>query len=130
MARGNDFRQGSAAEPSAYTQILAMRSRDDLLRLLRWSGLAIWAVVGAPVLLVRLTHPGRGLSSGMAAWTAAFALFGVALVWNTSLRRRPAQPRSAVLAAAQSIAALSLMALPQCFGLEGVLLVLVAFELG
>src|SRR5215470_17122808 len=109
MAQGNDFRQGSAAEPSAYTQLLAMRSRDDLLRLLRWGGLAIWAVVGAPVLLVRLTHPRADFSPALAAWVAAFALFGTALAWNTS-RRQPAQALGVLLAAVQSAAALSLMA--------------------
>jgi signal transduction histidine kinase len=107
-----------------------MRPRDDLLRLLRWGGYAIWAVVGAPVILFRLTQPRGTLSPALAAWAAAFALFGAALAWSTSRRRRPAQSLGVVLAAVQSIAALSLMALPQCFGLEGTLLVLVSFELG
>lgn len=106
-----------------------MMPRNDLLRLLRWGGFAIWAVVGAPVVLFQLTHIRRGLSLPVVAWVAAFALFGIALAASTS--RRPLDPgRRLLLAALQAAAALSLMALPQCFGLEGALLVVVAFEIG
>jgi len=104
-----------------------MTPRDDLRRLLRWGGLALWAVVGVPVLLFQLAR-GR-FSISLAGWVAAFALFGVALAWITSRQRRLHRPLHLLLAS-QSIAALFLMALPQCFGLEGALLVLVAFELG
>ena len=107
-----------------------MTPRDDLFRLLRWGGFAIWAVVGAPIVFFQLTHSRRGLSVPLAAWAAAFLLFGVALAWSTSRRRRLDLRLRLVLAAVQAMAALSLMVLPQCFGLEGALLVLVAFELG
>ncbi|HTD52068.1 MAG TPA: sensor histidine kinase [Thermoanaerobaculia bacterium] len=108
-----------------------MTSRDDLRRLLRWGGFAIWAVVGLPVVFFELSAPSRGRpSAAFAAWAASFALFGIALALNTSRRRHLDRAGSLALAAGQAAAALSLMALPPCFGLEGALLVLVAFQLG
>ncbi len=108
-----------------------MTSRDDLRRLLRWGGFAIWAVVGVPILLFQLGAPSRGrVSAPLVAWAAAFALFGVALALNTSRRRRLDTRGALLLAAGQAAAAFCLMALPPCFGLEGALLVLVAFQLG
>jgi signal transduction histidine kinase len=108
-----------------------MTSRDDLRRLLRWGGFAIWAVVGVPVLFFELGAQSLGhLSAPFSAWAASFALFGIALALNTSRRHHLDRAGSLVLAAGQSAAAFSLMALPPCFGLEGALLVLVAFQLG
>ncbi|HEX7253783.1 MAG TPA: sensor histidine kinase [Thermoanaerobaculia bacterium] len=126
----HDFRQGSAPRPAPILAFAAMTPRDDLRRLLRWGGFAIWAVVGAPVLLFRIARVRGGLSLSLGAWILAFALFGLALAWNTSRRRRPGPALGVGIAALQTIAALSMMALPQCFGLEGMLLVLVAFQLG
>lgn len=108
-----------------------MTPRDDLRRLLRWGGFAIWAVVGLPVLFSVLGPPSRErLSTPLSAWAASFVLFGVALALNTSRRHRDDRTASLALAAGQSAAAFCLMALPPCFGLEGALLVLVAFQLG
>lgn len=108
-----------------------MTSRDDLRRLLRWGGFTIWAVVGLPILFFQLSTPSRGrVSVPLIAWAAAFALFGVALAFNTSRRRRLDTRGARILAAGQAAAAFCLMALPPCFGLEGALLVLVAFQLG
>jgi len=107
-----------------------MTSRDDLRRLLRWGGFAIWAVVGLPVVFFELSAHPRGSSAPFAAWVASFALSGIALALNTSRRRHLDRAGSLALAAGQAAAALSLMALPPCFGLEGALLVLVAFQLG
>jgi signal transduction histidine kinase len=108
-----------------------MTSRDDLRRLLRWGGFAIWAVVGLPVLVFELgAQSRRQLSAPFFAWAASFVLFGIALALNTSRRQHLDRAGSLALAAGQAAAALSLMALPPCFGLEGALLVLVAFQLG
>jgi signal transduction histidine kinase len=108
-----------------------MTSRDDLRRLLRWGGFAIWAVVGVPILLFQLRAPSRvRLSGPLVAWATAFALFGVALALSTSRSRRLDTQGALLLAAGQAAAAFCLMALPPCFGLEGALLVLVAFQLG
>jgi signal transduction histidine kinase len=108
-----------------------MTPRDDLRRLLRWGGFAIWALVGAPVFL-RLLAPSASSrpAAPFLAWAASYALFGIALLLATSRRREVGRAGALVLAAGQSAAVFSLMALPTCFGLEGSLLVLVAFQLG
>jgi len=107
-----------------------MTSRDDLRRLLRWGGFAIWTVVGVPVLLFQFrAPPGSHPLAPLVAWVAAYALFGLALVLNTS-RRHTDRAGALGLVAGQSAAVFCLMALPPCFGLEGALLVLVAFQLG
>ena len=109
-----------------------MTFRDDYRRLLRSGGFAIWAAVGLPVLVFQFSKPPTLRQAlPVAAWTASFLLFGVAFWLATSRRRGESQRAgSLALAAGQSAAVLSLVALPSCFGLEGALLVLVALELG
>src|SRR5450432_2239827 len=125
------FGRGAAVGQRLYSIPSVMTPRDDLRRLLRWGGFAIWAVVGLPVLFSVLGSPSRErLSTPLSAWAASFVLFGVALALNTSQRHRDDRTASLALAAGQSAAAFCLMALPPCFGLEGALLVLVAFQLG
>lgn len=117
--------------PGAYTRFRAMTSRDDLRRLLRRGGIAIWAVVGVPVLFFHAAELGAGRPPvEVSAWLAAFAIFGLSLALQTSSRRAPDRAGGLALAAGQAVAAFCMMALPPCFGLEGALLVLVAFQLG
>ena len=104
----------------------------DYPRFLRIAGLAIWAVVGLPVLATSRTIRALGASNvSFAAWAAAFVLFGAAFL-RTSAAARSAEdrPGTLVLLAAQAAAVLALVALPPCYGLEGALLVLVALQLG
>ncbi len=109
-----------------------MTYRDDYRRLLRSGGFAVWAAVGLPVFVAQFRPP-QGWRFGLpvAAWIASFLLFGVAF-WLATSRRRGGPDRAGGLglAAGQSAAVLSLVALPPCFGLEGSLLVLVALQLG
>jgi signal transduction histidine kinase len=106
-----------------------MRFPDAYRRLLRSGGLVIWAAVGLPVLLSELLSPARkadGIS--LAAWGASFLLFGVAFRRATLGGSDRAGAIGMVIG--QSVAVLSLLALPTCFGLEAALLVLVALQLG
>ena len=104
--------------------------RDDYRRLLRVLGLAIWIVVGLPVIAGQLLAASRGHHPVLlAAWFAAYLLFALAFGLATSRGRRD-RAGSLGLLAGQAAAVLVLVALPPCFGLEGALLVLVAFELG
>ena len=107
-----------------------MLFRDDYRRLLRRGGLAVWAAVGFPVLITQLLAPSRTRDvAALAAWAAALLLFGIAFERATA--RRGSDRRGALaLVAGQTAAVLALVALPPCFGLEGVLLVLVALQLG
>ncbi len=107
-----------------------MGLRDGYGRFLRRAGLTIWIAVGLPVFAFRLPpDPGRPLGP-LAAWTAAYLLFGLAFLLATGRRRESDGPALLELIAGQTLAVYSLVALPPCFGLEGALLVLVALQLG
>ncbi len=109
----------------------SMLFRDDYRRLLRRGGIALWAAVGLPVIALQLLGPARGGSPlALAAWIAAFLLFGAAFVLATSRRGEPDRAGVVGLVSGQTAAVLALVALPPCFGLEGALLVLVALQLG
>ena len=110
-----------------------MLYREDYRRLLRSGGLAVWLAVGLPVVVLQLLFPVRGrdaLALTSVAWVAALLLF-LAAFWRATARR-PAEDRNDVLllVAAEAAAVFALVALPPCFGLEGALLVLAAFQLG
>lgn len=110
-----------------------MLFRDDYRRQLRRGGLAVWAAVGFPVLITELLASSRlrdaTAITALAAWAAALLLFGIAFERATA--RRGSDRRGAIaLVAGQTAAVLALVALPPCFGLEGILLVLVALQLG
>jgi signal transduction histidine kinase len=105
-------------------------------RFLRAAGISAWIASGVPAVLMVLglvpEEWGRfALSPGrFAVWAAAATLFGVAF-WTTSgLAGRERAPRSApYLLLAQSAAGLGMFALV-CTGLETMLLVVVAAQLG
>ena len=108
-----------------------MLQRDDYRRLLRRGGFAVWAAVGLPPLALQVLDPPRGQDLfAIGAWIVSLLLFGLAFA--TATARRPEADRAGALAlsAGQAAAVLSLVALPPCFGLEGMLLVLVAIQLG
>lgn len=129
--RRHDFRQGRSPAPSAYTEKTPMLYRDDYRRLLRRGGFAVWAAVGLPVLALQLSAPPHDRDAlGLAAWIAALLLFGAAFGMATARRGESGRTGALALAAGQTAAVLALVALPPCFGLEGVLLVLVALQLG
>jgi signal transduction histidine kinase len=101
-------------------------------RLLRRGGVAVWLAVGLPVVAFAALLPrnDRDLVPTV-AWVASWLLFGAAFVLATRRRVGPERrAESLALAAGESAAVLSLVALPPCFGLEGSLLVLVALQLG
>jgi len=101
-------------------------------RLLRGGGVAVWLAVGLPVVAFAALFPrnDRELVPTV-AWVASWLLFGAAFVLATRRRVGPERrAESLALAAGESAAVLSLVALPPCFGLEGSLLVLVALQLG
>lgn len=108
-----------------------MTYRDDYRRLLRVGGLAIWAAVGIPVIVLSsFRHPRHPLL--YLAWVGALLVYAAAFWRATAARRRDATGRAGplTLAAIESASVLVLMALPPCFGLEGALLVVVALQLG
>jgi len=101
-------------------------------RLLRGGGVAVWLAVGLPVVAFAALFPrnDRELVPTV-AWVASWLLFGAAFVLATRRRVGPERrAESLSLAAGESAAVLSLVALPPCFGLEGSLLMLVALQLG
>jgi signal transduction histidine kinase len=100
-------------------------------RLLRRGGVAVWLAVGLPVVAFAAFFPrnDRDLVPTL-AWVASWLLFGAAFVLVTGWHPTASRRESLALAAGQSAAVLSLVALPPCFGLEGSLLVLVALQLG
>lgn len=111
--------------------VRGMLYREDYRRLLRSGGLAVWLGVGLPVLALQVLAPPRARDAmGLAAWIASLVLF-LAAFWRATARR-PAGERSRVLPliAAEAAAVFALVALPPCFGLEGALLVIAAFQLG
>jgi signal transduction histidine kinase len=86
-------------------------------RLIGIAGLITWLMVGLPAFIY---HGGAALSYGR--WLVAFLLFGI--LFAADLRR----PRLLFLAG-ESLAAIALVLL-RCNGYEGVLLALVAMQLG
>jgi len=108
-----------------------MTYRDDYRRLLRAGGFAIWAAVGLPVVVLSSTRPIRHPLLYL-AWVGALLVYALAFWRATAPRERGAGGRGVTLAlaAVESAAALALMALPPCFGLEGALLVVVSLQLG
>ncbi len=110
-----------------------MLYREDYRRLLRTGGVAVWLAVGIPVVVLQLLGPWRTRDEfALAAWIAALLLFGVAF-WRATSRRpagRGAVAEVLLLVAGEAAAVFALVALPPCFGLEGALLVLAAFQLG
>jgi signal transduction histidine kinase len=111
----------------------AMLYREDYRRLLRAGGLAAWLAVGVPVIVLQLFAPWRTRDElALAAWFAALLLFGAAF-WRATARRAAGRGPVAqvlLLVAGEAAAVFALVALPPCFGLEGALLVLAAFQLG
>ncbi len=108
-----------------------MNLPEEYRRHLRSGGVAIWAVVGAPVLVTGLQSPtANGGWRALAAWVAALLFFGATFRGATRARGESNRAASLAMIAGQTIAALLLLALPPCFGLEAALLVLVALELG
>jgi signal transduction histidine kinase len=90
----------------------------DTLRVLRLAGLSVWLLLAVAALVEGLGRPW-----GFATWIAGWLAFGALYGWATS--RRPSWP----LLAAQ-VACVLVMAGGQYRGFEGMLLVLVALELG
>ena len=66
-----------------------MIDRDDSRRFLRRAGLAIWAAVGLPVLLLQTLSPPEPPLVPVAAWAASYLLFGAAFALATRARRSP-----------------------------------------
>jgi len=122
--------RGPAAPRVLYSMALMLPREDDAhRRSLRRYGLAAWAAVGSPVLVFQFLGTAKNRDPvALTAWIAALALFGLAFWIGTSSRATRA--RALGLAALQTAAVFALVALPPCFGLEGILLVLVAFQLG
>jgi signal transduction histidine kinase len=108
-----------------------MLYREDYRRLLRIGGLAVWLAVGVPVIVLQASAAPHGTDAvALGVWTAALLLFFAAFWLATA--RRPVGHAAAVLRliGGETGAVLALVALPGCFGLEGALLVLIAFQLG
>ncbi len=123
--------RGPAREARLYSD--AMLYREDYRRLLRAGGLAVWLAVGIPVAAYQALATGRARDGfALAVWVAALLLFAAAFWCATA--RRAANGRSVatvlMLVAGEAAAVFALVALPACFGLEGALLVLAAFQLG
>ena len=108
-----------------------MLYREDYRRLLRAGGFAVWLAVGLPVLILQVVAPPKARDGfGLVAWIAVLLLFGAAF-WRATARRAAAERLGVVLlVAGEAAAVFALVALPPCFGLEGALLVLAAFQLG
>jgi signal transduction histidine kinase len=104
---------------------------EDYQRLLRAGGLAVWLAVGLPVLAFPLlaAPPARD-GFALAAWSGAWLLFGAAFWRATGKHRSSDRSGVLLLVAGETAAVFALVALPPCFGLEGALLVLAAFQLG
>jgi len=93
------------------------------LRVLRLAGLVTWLLIGMAALI-----EGRGRPMAFATWAAALLGFGALYVWATTFLRRARALRWLALAG-QAACALT-MAANQYRGFEGMLLVLVAAQLG
>ena len=108
-----------------------MLYREDYRRLMRVGGLAVWLAVGVPVVLMQLSSsPSGPRAFALGAWIAALLLFAAAFWMATARRRESGRTGALLLIFGETAAVLALVALPPCFGLEGALLVLVAFQLG
>src|SRR5438552_2801591 len=98
------------------------RGADDYRRLLLVSGAGVAAVVAVPVVARQFLQPNNGATArDIIGWLLVLA---VAQIGGTIVR----WPAGAALT--QTVGALLLLALPPCFGFEGVLLVMVALRLG
>ena len=98
------------------------RGADDYRRLLLISGAGVAVVVAIPVVARQWAQPNNGATTiDIVSWLLVLA---VAEIGGTFLR----WPAGAALV--QTIGTLLLLALPPCFGFEGVLLVMVALRLG
>jgi len=95
-----------------------MSPAPDTLRVLRLAGLLVWLLIAVAALV-----EGVGRPWGFATWLAGLLAFGALYGWATS--RRPSWP----LLAAQ-VGCVLMMAGGQYRGFEGMLLVLIALELG
>lgn len=89
-------------------------------RLLVWSGLIAWVMVGVPIALHGVVRP-----AVFFAWFVAYLLFGALFWWTASAR---AGSRPLALLASESACVLALVLL-LCDGFEGALMVLVAMQL-
>ena len=98
------------------------RGVNDYSRLLLISGAAIALVVAIPVVVRQVAEPNNGATNmDVLRWLAVLVIAQVAgslLHWRAGA------------ALVQMVGALLLVALPPCFGFEGVLLVMVALRLG
>jgi signal transduction histidine kinase len=100
-------------------------SRDVVRRVFGWLGVLAWLLVGLPIAVARgVDHL---LPASLAWWLVAFLGFGVAF-WG-STRARSSGGRRFTLLGLQVVCAV-VMVLVMCDGLEGLLLCLVAFQLG
>jgi signal transduction histidine kinase len=108
-----------------------MLFHEHYRRLLRRGGFAVWATVVLPVLALQFLAPARGRDPlALVAWAGATIAFVVAFHGATRPRDESGRMAAIALVACQTAAVLALFALPPCFGLEGALLVVVAFQLG
>jgi signal transduction histidine kinase len=108
-----------------------MLYREDYRRLLRAGGSAVWLAVGLPVLALQLLAAPRGRDDfALAAWAGVWLLYGAAFWRATANRWSSDRTGVLLLVAGETAAVFALVALPPCFGLEGALLVLAAFQLG
>ena len=98
------------------------RGVNEYRRLLLISGATIAVVVAVPVVVRQFAQPDNGATTAdILRWLAVLA---IAQVGGSFVRWR------AGAALIQTLGALLLVALPPCFGFEGVLLVMVALRLG
>jgi len=92
-----------------------------VLRQFRFLSMLVWFLVGLPVAL----QPGTNVAR-ITTWGAAFVLSGAAIWWGMSPRTTL---RGRVVALTLQVAAVLALVLSLCFGLEGTLLAVVAFQL-
>ena len=87
--------------------------------MVRHGGLAVWLMVGVPLLLDHSGAAGR-----VTGWAVAFISFGLTLLLHDNLERR-----ERVAARALEVACVVTVVLLLCNGFEGTLLVLIAMQL-
>jgi signal transduction histidine kinase len=88
-------------------------------RLVRYGGLAVWSMVGVPLLIDHAAAAGR-----LTGWAVAFVTFGVVLALHDNLTAR-----ERVAARSLEVACVVTIVLLLCNGFEGALLVLIAMQL-
>ena len=98
-----------------------MTTAPDSLRLIRRAGLLAWLMVG-----VSFTPYGIGRPAAFRVWLGGFLVFGLLFAWTTAREGRRAL---LALLAAQGLCVIVMTAI-QCRGWEGMLLVLIALQLG